>query len=444
MNDAPLAERLRPQTAADIVGQEHLLAADKPLSLALSGQLPLYSMILWGPPGCGKTTLARVLAADSNAHWFAVSAVTAGLREVREIIAAAEKMRAEKESRGRVLFVDEVHHFNKSQQDAFLPHVENGLFVLIGATTENPSFELNRALLSRLTVHVLNPLDAEALSATASRAAAYLQLQISPAAMEMLTSVADGDARRLLNILEQAAAVADKSADKTKNNVRQLTREDVQRAVGAQLRQFDKGGDNFYDQISALHKSLRGSDPDAALYWLCRMLDGGADPRYLARRMIRMASEDIGLADPRALSLALDADDAYRRLGSPEGELALAQAAVYLSCVPKSNAVYRAFGRMQKFVRNNASAAVPLHLRNAPTQLMKDLQHGRGYRLPHDEENGYAADENYFPDNMQPQRFYAPLARGLETKIKERLQTLRQYDRVAKTNKTNKTENGGG
>jgi len=286
-------------------------------------------------------------------------------------------------------------------------------------------------LLSRLTVHVLNSLDADALTKTAKRAAADLKLEIADDAMETLIAFADGDARRLLNILEQAEAAAEQKSGK-----RTLARADVDRAAGEQMRQFDKGGDNFYDQISALHKSLRGSDPDAALYWLCRMLDGGADPRYLGRRMIRMASEDIGLADPRALAQALDADDAYRRLGSPEGELALAQAAIYLACVPKSNAVYRAFGRMQKFIRNNSSSPVPLRLRNAPTGLMKDLQHGRDYRLPHDEPHAYAAGEHYFPDDMKAQRFYNPTDRGLEIKIKERLQTLRQYDRNAAKKKS--------
>ena len=410
-NSRPLADRMRP-AAADIVGQSHLLDKNMPLAKILAGA-PLYSMILWGPPGCGKTTLARALADEVDADWFSLSAVTAGLKEVRAVISEAKKLREENPARPRVLFVDEAHHFNKSQQDAFLPHLENGLFVLIGATTENPSFELNRALLSRLTVHVLNPLESPVLEQIARRAAESENINIGEDAMAELVAMADGDARRLLNILEQ-----------TNGNAK--TAEDILRAAGTKQRRFDKGGDNFYDQISALHKSVRGSDPDAALYWLCRMLDGGADPRYIGRRLIRIASEDLGLAEPRALALTLEADDAYRRLGSPEGELALAQAAVYLACAPKSNALYTAFGKMQTFVKSDGSRPVPMHLRNAPTKLLSDIGAGKNYRHAHDEKDAYAAGENYFPDNMTAKRFYNPSNRGIEIKIKARLEELRK------------------
>lgn len=420
MSQTPLAERMRPAAADDVHGQDHLLAPGMPLAMMLAGA-PLHSMVLWGPPGCGKTTLARLLSARAGAHWFSLSAVTAGLKEVRAVIAEAEARRDEDDSRPRAMFVDEVHHFNKSQQDAFLPHIENGLLVFIGATTENPSFELNRALLSRLTVHVLKPLDRAALLEAARRALQETGWKAGEAALGMLADLADGDARRLLNIMEQAA---DEGGG-------DISEESVRRAAGETRRQFDKGGDNFYDQISALHKSVRGSDPDAALYWLCRMLDGGADPRYVARRLIRMASEDIGLADPRALALAIDADDAFRRLGPPEGELALAQATVYLACVPKSDAVYRAFGEAAKLVRAGGSHPVPPHLRNAPTALMKEMGNARDYRHAHDEPGGYAAGERYFPDGMPIRRFYRPTDRGLESKIRARLQTLRDLDREA-------------
>lgn len=413
----PLAERLRPAKADEIGGQAHLLSSGMSLAAVLAGSAPLYSMVLWGPPGCGKTTLARVLAGVSTADWFSLSAVTAGLREVRAVIGEAEALRAAANGRQRVLFVDEVHHFNKSQQDAFLPHIENGLFVLIGATTENPSFELNRALLSRLTVHVLKPLDISALTAIARRAAARLKLPLTDEAATELAVLADGDARRLLNILEQAAAEGD------------LCKAAILRTAGEAVRRFDKGGDNFYEQISALHKSVRGSDPDAALYWLCRMLDGGADPRYISRRLVRIASEDIGLTDPRALALALEADAAYRQLGKPEGELALAQAAVYLACVPKSDAVYRAFGKMQALVKADGSRPVPARLCNAPTALLKQIGRGKGYRHAHEETEGYAAGEHYFPDDMPARRFYAPSERGLEAKIKARLAALRARDK---------------
>ena len=407
----PLADRMRP-AAAEIFGQSHLLDKDMPLARIFNG-FPLYSMILWGPPGCGKTTLARALAEEVDANWFSLSAVTAGLKEVRAVIAEAEKLQKENPERPRVLFVDEAHHFNKSQQDAFLPHLENGLFILIGATTENPSFELNRALLSRLTVHLLNPLESSVLEQIARRAAESEKIEIGEEAMKELVALADGDARKLLNILEQTNGEA-------------KTPEDIVRAAGARQRRFDKGGDNFYDQISALHKSVRGSDPDAALYWFCRMLDGGADPRYIGRRLIRMASEDLGLAEPRALALTLEADEAYRRLGSPEGELALAQAAVYLACAPKSNAVYTAFGQMKKFIKNDGSRPVPMHLRNAPTKLLKDIGAGKNYRHAHDEKDAYAAGEHYFPDDMPAKRFYRPSDRGIEIKIKARLEELRK------------------
>ncbi|MGI9307316.1 MAG: replication-associated recombination protein A [Gammaproteobacteria bacterium] len=422
----PLAERARPAAAAEIFGQERILAPGTPLAAVFSRTAPLYSMALWGPPGCGKTTLARALAAASGAHWFSLSAVTAGLREVRAVIAEAESLRAADDTKQRALFVDEAHHFNKSQQDAFLPHVENGLLIFIGATTENPSFELNGALLSRLTVHILRPLDSDALHAIARRTAAQLRLKLSDDAAQKLSALADGDARRMLNIMEQAAA--GESAD----GAGEISAEAVMRAAGDAARRFDKGGDNFYNQISALHKSVRGSDPDAALYWLCRMLDGGADPRYLSRRLIRIASEDIGLADPRALGMALDADAAYRRLGAPEGILALAQAAAYLACMPKSDAVYRAFGKMEKFARREGSLPVPARLCNAPTRLMKEIGFGKEYRHAHNEEEGYAAGEHYFPDGIAAQRFYAPTERGWESKIKARLQTLRARDAAAR------------
>ena len=418
----PLAEQMRPQEAAELCGQAHLFAEGAPLAAALAGA-PLHSMILWGPPGCGKTTLARVLAQVSQAHWFALSAVTAGLREVREVISQAQNLAAAAEPRQRVLFVDEVHHFNKTQQDAFLPHLESGLFALVGATTENPSFELNRALLSRVTVHVLHPLDNDSLVVIAQRAAARLRCVLTEAAVAHLVAFADGDARRLLNVLEQAAADVAK-----RDGMTPIDEKMTVRAAGTQRRQFDKGGDNFYEQISALHKSVRGSDPDAALYWLCRMLDGGADPRYVSRRLIRMASEDIGLADPRALTLTLNADESYRRLGSPEGELALAQAVVYLACVPKSDAVYRAFGKMTAQVRKDGSRPVPPRLRNAPTELLKSIGNAKGYRHAHHEKDGYAAGEHYFPDELPPLRFYQPSDRGLEIKIRARLDALRRKD----------------
>ena len=423
----PLADRMRPESAEDIGGQSHLLAAGMPLASAMAGESPLPSMILWGPPGCGKTTLARALFAQADAERFALSAATAGLSEVRAVIAEAESRRNENPGKQRVLFVDEVHRFNKTQQDAFLPHVEGGLFAFVGATTENPSFELNRALLSRLTVFVLHPLDSDSLAVIARRAAEKMQWTLDENAMQTLLELADGDARRMLNIMEQAAAKGSLSAD------------EIRRAAGLRTRRFDRGGDSFYDQISALHKSVRGSDPDAALYWMQRMLDGGADPRYIGRRLIRMASEDIGLADPRALGIALEADEAQRRLGAPEGELALAQAALYLSCAPKSNAACRAFQQAGSLVRKDGSRPVPMHLRNAPTKLLKDIGAGANYRYAHDEPDGFAAGEHYFPEDMQAQIFYRPTARGIEAKIRARLSDLRERNRAARKSSSPKS-----
>ena len=380
-------------------------------------------MILWGPPGCGKTTLARLLSERAGARVFALSAVTAGLKEVRECVAEAEAMEASGDARGRVLFVDEAHRFNKAQQDAFLPHVESGRIVFVGATTENPSFEINKALLSRTAVYALRPLDDSALARILDRAAGMLGMSVADDGGSALLAFADGDARRLLGAMENAAAARAADGDDSP-----LTAEDVAKIVGQKRPRFDKGGDDFYDQISALHKSVRGSSPDGALYWFCRMLDGGADPRYLARRLIRMASEDVGLADPRALSVALEADEAYRRLGSPEGELALAAAAVYLASVPKSDAACRAFGAAKSAARESPSHPPPMRLRNAPTSLMKKMGHGAGYRHAHNEPGGYAAGENYFPDEMTPRRFYHPTDRGLEGKIAARLESLRARD----------------
>ena len=414
--NAPLAERLRPNCLEEFVGQAHLLGAGKPLrTLAESGRL--HSMLLWGPPGTGKTTLAKLLAARAGARWISLSAVLSGVKDVRAAVAEAEALRGLGET--TVLFVDEVHRFNKAQQDAFLPHVEKGTVTFIGATTENPSFEVNAALLSRARVYVLKPLGEEDLNRVIDRAAEQaLNLPVTPDARALLTSLADGDARRMLNLLEVAAQLAEKEVDEAV----------VTEAAGSRYRRFDKGGDAFYDQISALHKSVRGSAPDAALYWLCRMLDGGCDPLYVARRVVRMATEDVGNADPRALQIALAAWDTYERLGSPEGELALAQAVLYPASVPKSNAAYVAYGRAMGFVREGASEAVPMHLRNAPTRLMKDLGHGRDYRYAHDEPEHYAAGETYWPDGLDPQAFYEPSDQGLEAKIRERLSRLRRLD----------------
>jgi putative ATPase len=414
----PLAERLRPRQLDEVVGQRHLLAPGRPLRVAFeAGRLP--SMILWGPPGVGKTTLARLLAGATGAHFIVLSAVLAGVKDIRDAVEQARALR--RGGKATVLFVDEVHRFNKAQQDAFLPHVEAGLFSFIGATTENPSFEVNSALLSRATVHVLEPLDDADLGLLIDRARALLAAPaLDSAARERLIAFADGDGRRLLNAFESAvAAHADATA---------ISAEQLESALGRMLRRGDKGGDIFYDTISALHKSVRGSDPDAALYWLARLLDAGMDPRYAARRIVRMACEDIGLADPRALRLALDAAEVYERLGSPEGELALAEAVTYLALAPKSNAVYRAWGTVREIVRADGTRPVPPHLRNAPTRLMKDLGHGAGYRYAHDEPDAYAAGERYLPDGLPAQRFYEPVARGLELRIGERLAELRRLD----------------
>ena len=412
----PLAERLRPTLIHEYVGQSHLLGEGRPLA-GLIERGTIASMILWGPPGTGKTTLAQLLAHNADVRFIALSAVLAGVKDVRE---AVERAKMEKSSgRKTVLFVDEVHRFNKAQQDAFLPHVENGTVTFIGATTENPSFEVNSALLSRARVYVLKALTKEDLAQVLARAGYALSLQISEQAREVLIEIADGDARRMLNVIEMAAQLAEGS----------LELEHVESAFGERLRRFDKGGDHFYDQISALHKSVRGSDPDAALYWFCRMLDGGADPRYLGRRIIRIASEDVGNADPRALTLTISALESYERLGSPEGELALAQAVLYLASVPKSDAAYKAFGSAMGLVRETESFEVPMHIRNAPTSLMKSLGAGDGYRHAHNEiteEGAYAVGENYFPEDLGEQSFYQPTDQGLGAKIKARLERLRQ------------------
>ncbi len=417
----PLAERLRPRTLDEVVGQVHLLGPGRPLRAA--HQAPrLPSMILWGPPGVGKTTLARLLVGASQAQFIVLSAVMAGVKDIRDAVEQA--LAVQRAGRASVVFVDEVHRFNKSQQDAFLPHVESGLFSFIGATTENPSFEVNSALLSRATVHVLKPLEAADLEQLLHRAQLLLQAPaLNTEAQAQLVSYADGDARRLLNAYENLVTA---HAGSTVLGVPEL-----ETTLGAMLRRGDKGGDVFYDLISALHKSVRGSSPDGALYWLARMLDAGADPRYVARRIVRMASEDIGLADPRALHMALDATEVFERLGSPEGELALAQAVVYLAVAPKSNAVYNAWNSVLDVVRGDGSRPVPAHLRNAPTRLMKTLGHGAGYRYAHDEAQGYAAGEKYLPEGLSRQRFYEPVPRGLEQRIGERLAELRRLDEEA-------------
>jgi putative ATPase len=426
---APLAERLRPASLDEVIGQQHLLGPGKPLRLAFETRRP-HSMILWGPPGVGKTTLARLMAQAFDAEFIALSAVFSGVKDIREAVQAAEAELA-RSGRHTILFVDEVHRFNKAQQDAFLPYVERGLITFIGATTENPSFEVNSALLSRATVYVLEPLSTTELEALFARAApqAAPGVAFDAAARERLIGFADGDARRLLNALEIMGTAAGAAG------VTALDGVFVEGTLAKNLRRFDKAGEVFYDQISALHKSVRGSDPDAALYWMVRMLDGGADPRYLGRRIVRMASEDIGLADPRALGLALDACDAYERLGSPEGELALAQAVLYLACAPKSNAAYTAYNAARAFVGDDATRPVPLHLRNAPTRLMKDLGYGKAYRYAHDEVDAYAAGERYLPDGMSAPNWYRPSDRGLEARIREKLEYLRGLDSEAREKK---------
>ncbi|HEX3099050.1 MAG TPA: replication-associated recombination protein A [Usitatibacter sp.] len=422
--NAPLAERLRPKTVEEMVGQRHLLGEGKPLWVALRAGKP-HSMILWGPPGVGKTTLARLMAKAFNSEFIAISAVLAGVKEIREAVERA-KLNREQYGRPTIVFVDEVHRFNKGQQDAFLPHVESGLFTFVGATTENPSFEVIGALLSRAQVYVLESLGPEDLDRLIERGFEAEKVDATQEARKRIAEFADGDGRRALNLVEQVAQAA--RVEGRHGADADFVNAVLQRAG----RRFDKGGENYYDQISALHKSVRGSDPDAALYWLVRMLDGGVDPRYLARRMIRMASEDIGLADPRALEVALNAADVYERLGTPEGELALAECVIYLAVAAKSNAVYVAYGAARAFVAEDGTRPVPLHIRNAPTKLMKTLGYGKDYRYAHDEDEGYAAGESYLPEGMEPPGWYRPTERGLESKIRERLERLRELDRNAK------------
>ena len=420
---APLAERLRPKNLGEVIGQRQLLGEGMALRLAFDSGQP-HSCILWGPPGVGKTTIARLMADAFDAQFIAISAVLGGVKDIREAVEQAQV--ALVSGRRTIVFVDEVHRFNKSQQDAFLAHVESGLFTFIGATTENPSFEVNAALLSRAAVYVLQPLTEQDLKQIVTLALVECALPaIENIAIERLIAYADGDARRLLNTLETLAVAA------RQERLDQVTDAWLVRVLGERMRRYDKGGDQFYDSISALHKSVRGSDPDAALYWLVRMLDGGADPRYLARRLIRMASEDIGLADPRALRLSLDAADVFERMGSPEGELALAQCAVYLAVAPKSNAVYKAFNEARALVKKEGTRPVPMHLRNAPTQLMKSLDHGKGYRYAHDEDGGFAAGESYLPDGMSAPGFYRPVERGLEIRISEKLRRLKALNEAA-------------
>ncbi len=424
----PLADRLRPQTLQDFVGQSHLLSTGKPLFEAIQSGL-LHSLILWGPPGVGKTTLARIIAQQAGAQCVAISAVLSGVKDIRKVVEAAESNWSNNQQK-TILFVDEVHRFNKSQQDAFLPHVEAGTFTFIGATTENPSFALNNALLSRARVYCLKPLQKSDLATILDNALTKDdKVSIEPQAAQLLINSADSDARRLLNYLELSIKLCDVS------NQTIITSAVIEEVIRDGLRRFDNHGDDFYNQISALHKSVRGSDPDASIYWLRRMLDGGCDPLYLARRILRIASEDIGNADPRALEIALNAWQVQEKLGSPEGELALAQAVVYLACAAKSNAVYKAFNTVGAVIKNTGSLEVPLHLRNAPTKLMKEQGYSQGYRYAHDEANGFSAGETYLPEALQGQQYYQPVERGLEIKISAKLQQLRQLNKESKNPK---------